>query len=176
MTSREIVKKALAFEGPERVPMSLPTPYPNDFQSASYKLKDSKATDWYEAGKRRWERIDEWGNKWSRIKNISKGEVSKGILENLDDVERIELPHLDDYDNAQHGDHVVIQGNEVMKDDDDIFGSKHINVERTIIQTFLNEIDPTASMILLKNELTRIYQLAETIADMIKNLKKNEKL
>lgn len=91
------------------------------------------------------------------------------------DVEH-EIIHIDDYDNTQHGDHVVFQGNEVMKDDDDIFNSKHIKVERTIIQTFLNEIDPTGSMILLKNELTRIYQLSETIVDMIKNLKKNEKL
>lgn len=99
MTSREIAKKALAFEGPERIPMALPAPYPNDFQSASYKLKDSKATDWYRIDKRRWERIDEWGNKWSRIENISKGEVSKGVLENLDDVGEIELPRLDDYDN-----------------------------------------------------------------------------
>ena len=87
-----------------------------------------------------------------------------------------EIIHLNDYNNSQHGDHVVIQGNEVMKDDDNIFASKKIKVERTIIQTFLNEIDPISSMILLKNELTRIYQLSEIIVDMIKNLKKNEKL
>jgi len=106
MTSREIVKKALAFEGPQRIPMALPAPYPNDFQSASYKLKDSKATDWYKAGKRRWERIDEWGNKWLRIENISKGEVSEGVLENLDDVEEIELPNLDDYDNYREAEEI----------------------------------------------------------------------
>ena len=87
-----------------------------------------------------------------------------------------EIIHLNDYDNIHHGNHIVIQGNEVMKDDDNIFTSKLIKVERTIIQTFLNESDPNTGMILLKTELTRIYQLSETIVDMIKNLKKNEKL
>lgn len=87
-----------------------------------------------------------------------------------------EIIHLNDYDNKDHGNHIVIQGNEVMKDDDNIFSSKQIKVERTIIQTFLNEIDPIAGMIFLKNELKRIYQLSETILDMIKNLKKNEKI
>jgi len=89
---------------------------------------------------------------------------------------KYEIIHLNDYDNTHHGNHIVIQGNEVMKDNDNIFTSKHIKVERTIIQSFLNETDPIAGMILLKTELTRIYQLSETIVDMIKNLKKNEKL
>ncbi len=87
-----------------------------------------------------------------------------------------EIMHLNDYDNKQHGNHVVFQGNEVMKDDDKIFASKQIKVERTIIQTFLNESDPIAGMVLLKNELKRIYQLSETIVDMVKNLKKDEKV
>ncbi|MHA1106430.1 MAG: hypothetical protein ACTSPN_12050 [Promethearchaeota archaeon] len=87
-----------------------------------------------------------------------------------------EIMHINDYDNTHHGDHVVIEGNEVMKDDDKIFSSKHIKVERTIIQTFLNENDPIEGMILLKNELKRIYQLSETIVDMIKHLKKDEKV
>ncbi len=89
---------------------------------------------------------------------------------------KYEIMLLNDYDNTQHGNHVVIKGNEVMKDDDKIFSSKQIKVERTIIQTFLNESDPIAGMILLKNELKRIYQLSETILDMIKNLKKGEKV
>ncbi|MHA1193693.1 MAG: hypothetical protein ACTSP9_15625 [Promethearchaeota archaeon] len=89
---------------------------------------------------------------------------------------KYEIMLLNDYDNTQHGNHIVIQGNEVMKDDDKIFASKQIKVERTIIQTFLNESDPIAGMILLKNELIRIYQLSETIVDMIKNLKKDEKV
>ncbi len=87
-----------------------------------------------------------------------------------------EIIHLNEYDNTHHGNHIVIQENEVLKDDDNILTSKRIKVERTIIQTFLNEIDPVMGMILLKNELNRIYQLSGIIVDMIKNLKKNEKL
>ncbi|MHA1669265.1 MAG: hypothetical protein ACTSV5_01675 [Promethearchaeota archaeon] len=89
---------------------------------------------------------------------------------------KYEIMPLNDYDAIHHGNHVVIQGSEVMKDDDNIFASKQIKVERSIIQTFLNENDPMEGMILLKNELKRIYQLSETIIDMVKNLKKNEKL
>ncbi len=91
------------------------------------------------------------------------------------DVE-FDIIKLKDYDSKKYGNHIVIQENEVIKDDDNIFASKNVKVERTIIQTFLNEIEPMTSMVLLKSELTRIYQLSEIIVDMIKNLKKNETL
>jgi len=87
-----------------------------------------------------------------------------------------EIIHLNEYDNAHYENHIIIQENEVLKDDDNILTSKQIKVERTIIQTFLNESDPVMGMISLKNELNRIYQLSGIIVDMIKNLKKNEKL
>jgi hypothetical protein len=91
------------------------------------------------------------------------------------DVE-FDIIKLKDYDSEKYGNHIVIQENEVIKDDDNIFASKNVKVERTIIQTFLNEIEPMTSIVLLKSELTRIYQLSEIIVDMIKNLKKNETL
>lgn len=115
MTSREIVKKALVFEEPERIPMALPLPYPHDFRVASYKLKHSRATDWYKVDERKWERVDEWGNKWLRIGDISKGEVSKGILENLDDVEKIELPRLDDYNNYKEAQEIFSKNKDKYK-------------------------------------------------------------
>ena len=99
MSGRDIVINSLTFKNSERIPMSLPSPYPNDFLHKSYRLKDSKATDWYTIGGGREKRIDEWGNIWRRFKGISKGEVYKGVLETLDKVEEVELPGLDDYRN-----------------------------------------------------------------------------
>ncbi|NQS89802.1 hypothetical protein HQ584_08450, partial [Patescibacteria group bacterium] len=99
MSSRDIVLDSLTFKNSQRIPMSLPSPYPNDFLHKSYRLKDSKATGWYTIEGGREERIDEWGNTWRRFKGISKGEVCKGVLESLDKVEEAELPALDDYRN-----------------------------------------------------------------------------
>ncbi len=97
MSSRDIVLNSLTFKNSQRIPMFLPSPYPNDFLHKSYRLKDSKATDWYTIEEGREERIDEWGNIWRRFKGISKGEVYKGVLETLGKVEEVELPGLDDY-------------------------------------------------------------------------------
>ena len=99
MSSRDIVLNSLTFKNSPRIPMSLPSPYPNDFLHGSYRLKDSKATGWYTIEGGREERIDEWGNTWRRFKGISKGEVCKGVLESLDKVKEAELPALDDYRN-----------------------------------------------------------------------------
>jgi len=42
MTSREIVQRTIAFEGPERIAMSLPEPYPDDFVWASIRAARSE--------------------------------------------------------------------------------------------------------------------------------------
>jgi hypothetical protein len=47
-------------------------------------------------GPGRWERTDEWGNLWGRIDPTSKGEVVRGVLETVDDLDTYELP---DYSN-----------------------------------------------------------------------------
>ncbi len=99
MSSHDIVIKSLALKNPERIPMSLPLPYPNDFLHESYRLKDSKATGWYTIEGGEEERIDEWGNTWRRFKGISKGEVYKGVLDSLYKVDEVELPNLGDYEN-----------------------------------------------------------------------------
>lgn len=96
MTSREIVRKALTFGGPERIPMSLPAPYPNDFCFAA-PGDDPRhpETGWEEVAPGRWERADEWGNTWARVEGFSKGEVARGALEDWDRLDGIEPPDYD---------------------------------------------------------------------------------
>jgi uroporphyrinogen decarboxylase len=93
MTSREIVRAAITFDGPERVPMSLPPPYPNDFRTA-YAGPDPAcpASGWHEVEPGRWEETDEWGNTWARVEGFSKGEVARGALERWDALDALRLP------------------------------------------------------------------------------------
>jgi uroporphyrinogen decarboxylase len=92
MTPREIVRHTLGFANPDRVARSFGE---SDLAGVSY-TAETPATDWEKAGGDRWERIDEWGNIWARIDATSKGEVAKGILSDLKDIESLELP---DYSN-----------------------------------------------------------------------------
>ncbi|MGQ9630541.1 MAG: uroporphyrinogen decarboxylase family protein [bacterium] len=96
MTGREIVKRSLSFSNPERVPMSLPKPYPNDFIHAGIGPHPKDRTRGWERVGDRWEMIDEWGNTWARLEGFSKGEVVKGVIEDSWDLlDSYEFPALD---------------------------------------------------------------------------------
>jgi uroporphyrinogen decarboxylase len=88
MTSREIVKRTIDNDGPERVARS--------FQEADIVgagcSTTTHATQWKEVGGGRWERTDEWGNIWGRVDPTSKGEVIKGVLEDISDMDSYEFP------------------------------------------------------------------------------------
>ena len=99
MTSKEIVIRTLNYDQPERIAMNLPSPYLNDFYSYSYNLIGSETSKWHKIDKNTEERIDEWGNIWRRLDGRTKGEIHKGILDNLDMIEKIGLPDLDNYQN-----------------------------------------------------------------------------
>ena len=79
MTSREIVRRTLEYERPERVAKSF---VDSDFCHTRCSVQ-THATPWREVGGGRWERTDEWGNTWARVDATSKGEVIKGVLEDL---------------------------------------------------------------------------------------------
>ncbi|MBN1518409.1 hypothetical protein JXA32_17740 [Candidatus Sumerlaeota bacterium] len=88
MTAREIVRLTLDFEGPERVARSFKN---SDIVSGGCSAQ-THSTDWREIGGGRWERTDEWGNLWARIDKTSKGEVVKGVLQNISDLDSYEFP------------------------------------------------------------------------------------
>ncbi|MBS14064.1 MAG: hypothetical protein CME19_21010 [Gemmatimonadetes bacterium] len=88
MDSRQIVRRTLACDYPERVARS----YQNsDFVSSRPNI-DSHATDWKEISPSRWERKDGWGNTWNRIDPTSKGEVERGMLEEFSDLDTYAFP------------------------------------------------------------------------------------
>jgi len=98
MTPREIVRRTLDFEGPERVARSFQD---SDFARCGTSAR-THATRWEQVGDSRWERTDEWGNTWGRIDPTSKGEVVRGVLEDMSALASYELP---DYSRA--GDYEV---------------------------------------------------------------------
>ena len=89
MDSREIVRRTLDYDDPERVARSFPPE--SDFVWAGCRAR-THATDWRDVGGGRWERLDEWGNTWARVDATSKGEVVKGVLDDIAALEGYEFP------------------------------------------------------------------------------------
>ncbi len=89
MDSREIVRRTLDYDDPERVARSFPPE--SDFAGAGCRAK-THATGWKEVGGGRWERLDEWGNTWARVDPTSKGEVVKGVLDDISALDTYEFP------------------------------------------------------------------------------------
>ncbi|UCH62084.1 MAG: hypothetical protein JSU77_09775 [Fidelibacterota bacterium] len=63
----------------------------SDIVSSRY-LASSRATDWKIVGNGQWERIDEWGNTWGRVDATSKGQVVRGVLDELSRADKYEFP------------------------------------------------------------------------------------
>jgi len=100
VNSREIICRTLDYERPERIARSFGE---SDFHWAGC-TADTHASDWKEVDRCRWERTDEWGNLWGRVDPTSKGEVLRGVLENIEDIETYQFPDYsnpDDYANVR---------------------------------------------------------------------------
>lgn len=95
MTGREIIRRTVHFDRPERIGMTLPEPYPNDVASwGALRHPDFREKRWTEGDAEFW--TDEWGCTWCRLGGISKGEVTGGAIEDWD--------QLDDYKPPDYGD------------------------------------------------------------------------
>ena len=72
--------------------------------------------------------------------------------------------------------HIVLNKSNVLNDRNKILEPKKIKIERTIIQKFLAEYDAKSSLIIVKNEIQKAYELAKTIITLIENYDEEEKL
>lgn len=88
MTSIEIVKRTIEYDRPDRVARSFQG---SDIVGTGCSAT-THATRWEEAGGGRWERTDEWGNTWGRIDPTSKGEVIRGVLNDIFNIDSYEFP------------------------------------------------------------------------------------
>ncbi|MBA7591672.1 hypothetical protein ES708_33832 [subsurface metagenome] len=82
----------------------------------------------------------------------------------------------DQYNSESYNDYIVFNRKDVIKDDDGIIDVKKLGVERALVQKFFEEYEPIPSLIYLQNGLQKAYELSETIADIVKGLKKKEQV
>jgi len=82
----------------------------------------------------------------------------------------------DQYNSESYNDYIVFNRKDVIKDDDGIIDVKKLGVERALVQKFFEEYEPIPSLIYLQNGLQKAYELSETIIDIVKGLKKKEKV
>jgi hypothetical protein len=82
----------------------------------------------------------------------------------------------DQYDIYDIKDSIILDGNKIIKDDNDILNAKTLGVERSLVRKFLAEYEPKPSLIYLQNGLQKTYELSKTVVDIVNNLKKKEKV
>ncbi len=93
MNSKEIVQRTIDYANPDRVARSFQE---SDFVNTGNQV-ETYATDWKKIGENKWERIDTWGNVWGRIDPTSKGEVKKGVLTDIDEIDSYGFPDFSDF-------------------------------------------------------------------------------
>ena len=81
LTSREIVQQSLAFASPPRIPYAMGSGFPSDFRGVGRKRAPNRQMQPWTERAGYWNMIDEWGNEWRRLEDITKGEVYKGAIE-----------------------------------------------------------------------------------------------
>jgi hypothetical protein len=82
----------------------------------------------------------------------------------------------DQYNSESYNDYIVFNSKDVIKDEDGIIKVKKLGIERALVQKFFEEYEPIPSLMYLQNGLQKAYELSETIADIVKGLKKKEEV
>ncbi len=95
MTGRERVFRCLSFDGPDRIPMALPDPFPNDLciQGVSPDPDWKPLRTWEVENGAQWE--DEWHNVWRRLDTTRGGEVIEGALKDWSQLDSYVFPRFD---------------------------------------------------------------------------------
>lgn len=72
-------------------------------------------------------------------------------------------------DKRKFKDYMVFEGNTIHRNLKKIINPKNIKIEKLIVNKFLTETDSTPGLIILKNEIHKAYELAQTIRDYFNN-------
>ncbi|MFX1365257.1 MAG: hypothetical protein ACFFCE_16890 [Promethearchaeota archaeon] len=71
----------------------------------------------------------------------------------------------------QYEEFIVFKKSEIIRDKNKIINPKKIEIEKAIVHKFISEYDLMSGLIIMKNEINKIYEFSKHIADYIK---KNE--
>lgn len=99
MTSREIIRRVVSFDGPERIGFAFSgyngQPRLNDFIGGGASADPNYTkTEWTEGNYLCWK--DQWGNTWAKVDPRHSGEVIRGVIQKWDDLDSYTPPPLGD--------------------------------------------------------------------------------
>lgn len=72
-----------------------------------------------------------------------------------------------------YSDFLVLEENLILNDKDKIINEKDLKIERVIVQRFFAEPDPEISIIIVKDEIFKIYKLVEALINFNENYNKD---
>jgi hypothetical protein len=84
----------------------------------------------------------------------------------------------DDYkkEKKKYEDHVVLQANQIIKDETNIINPKEMGIERAIVQNFLDKYNLKTSIYFLKHELINLHEYSRDLIDLLDKYKRPKKL
>jgi hypothetical protein len=88
----------------------------------------------------------------------------------------IEFKNKNSFHKRNYKDYVILKGSEVINDPHKLFNKNKLNVEKAIAQRFVSEYEPTSSLIILKNEFKKTFELSNSIVEIIQKLDKDKKV
>jgi uroporphyrinogen decarboxylase len=87
MTSREVVRRTILFQGADRLPYDLPDPFGTDFAAAGMNPSPDNRPK---------RGVDEWGAVWDNIGEMSLGEVKEFPLKDWEQFGSFKIPDIRD--------------------------------------------------------------------------------
>ncbi len=82
----------------------------------------------------------------------------------------------EDYNKKLYKDFLILDDKKVIRDKNNLLNSKRIKIERSFVQNFLSERDSNLSLIMLKNDIQKAFEISKKIMNLIENYKGKEKL
>ncbi len=88
------------------------------------------------------------------------------------------IKNLDQYrkEKKQFKESIVFDSQNIINDKSKVLEAKHLKIESTIVQKFLAEDNQKVSLVVLKNEVQKAYELSKDIVHYLETRDKSEKL
>ena len=90
----------------------------------------------------------------------------------------IAIISVEDYKKEKdlYKEHIVLQANQIIKDETNIINPKKMDIERAIVQNFFDTYSLKTSIFLIKNELLNLHEYSIDLIDLLDNYNGSKKL
>jgi len=90
----------------------------------------------------------------------------------------IAIISVEDYNKEKelYKEYIVLQANQIIKDEANIINPKKMGIERAIVHNFFDSYNLRTSILLLKNELLNLHEYSRDLIDLFDNYKEPNKL